>query len=500
MTVASDLALTQGSARRFSRTDVVLLVAAFAIGSFSLAFPLGSDQAIHYYVGREWLHGAIPYRDTFDYKTPGIFVVHAIVIALFGEQTWGIRFADLVCVLSLGALLHTFVERRVRGTLGFVCFVTSFVYYGYFSFWDTAQCELFATTFAVASVVAARTSASVAGVLAGLAFLMKPPGIVLALPAFVACARVSWRGAVAFGAGACAPLVTTLLYFEQHSATPALREILIGANTQYVIGARRVDTPGELFEQVVDMVSWFQPFGALLLGGAIGAVLRRRASAIARAPLVFGGLALIAIAAQLKFFGYHYALLVPAIVLGIVHVTTVTLDLAVARAIPLVLILYALAGAASRHWLSDHRAALAYVTGRLTRSELASRFAIPSLAFSERDVEDAGEWVRSQTTERDTILVRGFQPGVYVYARRRAPGRFFWTGMFIDSKRQFHRDAWLAEDARAVATLPRFVVTRVDALGPDAPARFTEMGYTPCREFGKLAVLGHGPSACGLSR
>lgn len=501
MTVSSsNLALTRATVRRRfveHRLDIALVLVAVALGVPSLWFPFGSDQAIHYYVGREWvLHGAIPYRDTFDYKTPGIFVVHALLIAVFGEQTWGIRLADLACTIVLGLLIARLVDQRRRGMTGFVCFATSVLYYGYFSFWDTAQCELSATAFAIGSVVTARRSASAAGVLAGLTFLMKPPAVLLALPAVIACVRISWRQALAFVLAASVPVVATLVYFQRHSALHALSEVLVGADTQYVIGARRVSSPGELFTALVDIVSWFQPFGALLLGGAIAAVVAKRAAAVPRAPVVLGGLALIAIVVQLKFYRYHFPLLLPALVLALAHVASIIPSLTIERATALVAILYAFAGPASRNWLADQRASLAFIAGSVTRAELAARFSAAWLAYNERDNEDAGAWLHAHTTADEPVIVRGFQPGVYVFARRHAPGRFFWTTPLVDPKRQFHRTEWLAEDDRALATRPRFIVTRDDAQGPDSPARFLSMGYVRCRDFGKLVAFARESSSC----
>jgi hypothetical protein len=501
MSAAPSGLTSRTSVRRIvvSRLDGVLVLVAFALGIPSLAFPFGSDQAIHYYVGREWiLHGAIPYRDTFDYKTPGIFVIHALLIGLFGEQTWGIRLAELACTVTLGLLLARLVPARERGMTGFVCFATAVLYYGYFSYWDTAQCELWAMTFAIGSVVASRRWASAAGVLAGLAFLMKPPAVLLALPALVACARAPWRQKIAFVVGGVAPVAATLLYFQRHGAMPALAEVLVGADSQYVIGARRVSTPGELFEQLVDIVSWFQPFAALLVGGAVAAVATKRGAGLPRMPLVIGALALTAIVVQLKFYRYHYALLVPAIVLALAHVASTIARLTIARAAAVVIVLYSFAGTASRNWLLEQRASLGFITGTLTRAEMANRFANPWLLYDERAVEDVGIWLRAHTMDNEAVMVRGFQPGVYVFAHRRAPGRFFWTTPLIDPKRQFHRAEWLAEDERALATRPRFIVAHRDAQGPDALARFTTVGYTRCREFGKLTVLTREPSACDV--
>src|SRR5580658_2324456 len=85
------------------KLDALLAGVGVLFGAASLAWPFGWDTSVHYYVGREWLlRGAIPYRDTFDHKTPGIHLVHAVAIALFGEGMWGIRIIELGSVVVLG--------------------------------------------------------------------------------------------------------------------------------------------------------------------------------------------------------------------------------------------------------------------------------------------------------------------------------------------------------------------------------------------------------------
>jgi hypothetical protein len=60
-------------------------------------------------------------------------------------------------------------------------------------------------------------------------------------------------------------------------------EVLLGADAQYVIGSRLVTTPGELFEGLVNVITWFHPFGALLVGGLVVLLAKRVAR---REPLV----------------------------------------------------------------------------------------------------------------------------------------------------------------------------------------------------------------------
>ncbi len=89
---------------RRHRLDSIGVVAAFVYGLPSLAYRYGPDQAMFHYVAREWLDGRLPYRDVFDVKPPGIFVLEAILLALFGESEVVLRAAALVAVVAVGVL------------------------------------------------------------------------------------------------------------------------------------------------------------------------------------------------------------------------------------------------------------------------------------------------------------------------------------------------------------------------------------------------------------
>ena len=73
-----------------------LLVAACLLGIAFLLLQIltygyGRDQGIYAMVGRALLHGEMPYRDAWDFKPPGIFLIYASARALFGGGQWGIR-------------------------------------------------------------------------------------------------------------------------------------------------------------------------------------------------------------------------------------------------------------------------------------------------------------------------------------------------------------------------------------------------------------------------
>lgn len=499
-----------------ARADLVLALTGVLFGIASLAFPFGHDQGVHYYVGREWaLHGALPYRDAFDYKTPGIYILYAWLVRLLGEGMWQIRLADLACVVALGFVCArvTKVERRA-GFLGLSIFLTSFAYYGFFNFWDTAQCELWCLTFSLAALaVVLRRSTSnawpvfVAGLLAGTALLMKPSAAGFVAIAFVVAAR-RWT-ARRFQAIAMLVAGTTLLpalvfaYFAARGGIASVKEIIL-ADHEYVQDTRWVHSLRDLWRISLATFVTFHPFSTFLVG-ALGERLVRARFTRSLAPL--RGLSLPAwsfvaayagVAAQLKFYRYHSVLFLgPGILFGI----TLARDLVrtwrssgtrVAPAVAvLTLLVFPLSGAAASNWFDETATVIGWVDGTLTREKFGHRFFAPTLYYDYADSEAAGRFIRERSSPDDTIAVRGFEAEIYAVARRRAVGRFFWTIPLTDPQRTFKHDEWLAEDLASLrSSPPRYVVALADPHAPaEGPAYFDPLGYRPVAAFGRLVVL-----------
>src|SRR3954470_21255697 len=60
-----------------------------------LTFSFGRDQTIYALVGDGVLHGKMPYRDLWDFKPPGIFLVYALAQGLFGRGMVAIRLLEV---------------------------------------------------------------------------------------------------------------------------------------------------------------------------------------------------------------------------------------------------------------------------------------------------------------------------------------------------------------------------------------------------------------------
>ena len=77
------------------------------------AIPLERDEGEYAYIAQRWMHGDVPYRDAFNQKLPGAFIIYAFIERVIGTTPsaihWerrSIRWARWRCSLSSAADSH----------------------------------------------------------------------------------------------------------------------------------------------------------------------------------------------------------------------------------------------------------------------------------------------------------------------------------------------------------------------------------------------------------
>jgi hypothetical protein len=510
--------------------DAVLGVLGTAMGWVSLCFPFGRDQGLYFYVAREWmLRDQVPYRDVLDHKTPGIYLVHALAVKLFGEVMWGIRVLDMIGVLCTGLVAATFAVPRGQpvpvGTRGAAIVAANLFFFGSLNFWDTSQSELWYGLLGVSSVMAARrfiadTRAQLAaGAFAGAALIMKPPAIWFVLIAIVLLVLRVFESredrvkrlllaAGRFAGGFAAVVVPILGYFGVRGAWPAMLEIVVRSNALYAQQERGVQTYADVIARIADTR---QLFGALvslmLLGLLCGLVL-----GIARGEkelrnhyllaVALGVASLVGLVMQLKFYLLHFVVILSSAVVICALLATDLGRLFPERlrskgAGPLLFVAIMLLcwsrTVGAQQWVAENELTLKYLRDEITREEFLQAFALPSIGFSAEDSEKVGNYLRDHTMPHETIAVRGFEPQIYAIAQRHYPGRFFWTTFLVSPTRGTPEMSkrWLEEDLKAInRKRPRYVVALTGiGVGPDSTSYFEPLGYRTVEVVNNLTIM-----------
>jgi hypothetical protein len=425
-----------------------------------LTFSYGRDQGIYAVVGDGVLHGKMPYKDLWDFKPPGIFLVYALAQGLFGRAMVSIRLLEvaglIASVFGFMRLSETFVERRVVGLMGGA---VAALLLAELEFWHTAQPEVFGGYLTTAALVLT-TSPTPArrkiwvwlgvGALFGLAFLFKPPlgGGAIVCAAYIATREQKRSGStqralytlLAIGAAALLPIGLCALWFVARGAWPALHWTLFEFTPGYT-------TLGWEGRQAATMLYFaleeaFFKFSALAAAGvlAMAAITPLHSREREGSFLVLGVLAmqLAGVAMQGKFFPYHYAASLQLIGflagLGLYKLwrRCISGGLGGGLAFASFVVIATDMRAATRDlpqyfreraWLRlQYALRIPPYTSREALDRECSYVADYNL-IADRDV--ALE-VRSRTSSADPIFVWGFEPAIYWLAERKPSSRFIY--------------------------------------------------------------------------
>ncbi len=425
-----------------------------------LTFSFGRDQTIYSLVGEGVLHGKMPYRDLWDFKPPGIFLVFALAQGVFGRGMVAIRVLEVIGMLAsvfgFMRLADTFFERPRAGLIGGA---VAALLQAELEFWHTAQPEVFGGYLTLAALVLATAPPHQrrrgwvwfgTGVLFGLAFLFKPP---LGGGAFVVGAYLAKReqqrtnstkgGLVAMaavGLSAALPIVLCGLWFWARGAWPALRWTLFEFTPGYTaLGWKDRQAAGMLYYALEEA---FFKFSALAAAGvvAMAAISPLHSREREGTFLVLGIIAIqiAGVAMQGKFFPYHYAASLQLIGflagLGLYKLWRRCMNggfggvLAWMSFVAIAISMRT----ASRDLPQDYseraliRLEYAFRIAPYTSREIVDRDLSWVADFSLAADRDVGIEVRSRTRSTDTIFVWGFEPSIYWFSERAPATRFIY--------------------------------------------------------------------------
>jgi hypothetical protein len=474
---------TTHDARRSSLAGWALLVGfTLLFGSISLVYPFGRDQMAYAFMGDAMLHGMTLYRDVPMMLMPLTGLLHALALVLFGRTMTAIRILDLLWTVATACVLSRLAGKVFgRPWLGVIAgLLYSFTYYS-FNFWNTAEVDGFLNLPVAISIYllvsglrltsddrpltahGSRHSSSIvhrswfifllAGLLMEIALLFKHtiglllPGAALVL-IFAAGRRraANWRAAAWFCGGCLATGLVALLIFVRSGALPAFIRLQVGSALPYSRLIAPETSPLRGF--LVDFPPFAFPVFLLGILGLIPSLARRFAGNDKRRTtddgrrstaliLVWLAATIASVAAQRKFFAYHYLpILPPLAVLSAVTIVTGCQPFArhfasVGRRVVLVAVV--LAGLAFVAGYPERLQDLVQVaSNRLSLHDLWSRSEYSPLGFSVSENVALAKYLSEETRPNDRVASFGIDPP-FTFPAWREPVLRFTTTTGADS-------------------------------------------------------------------
>lgn len=161
-----------------------------------LGVALDRDEGEYGYIGQQLLQGILPYTESYTMKLPGIYMVFAAILGIFGETHTAIHFALLLANLATAFLLFLLGRNLFNESTGIAAGVSFLVLtlspsvQGF-----SAYAENFVIFFAVGGLLLMRTAQEkesqirlfLSGILLGFAFLTKQQGVFFPMFGFFCC-------------------------------------------------------------------------------------------------------------------------------------------------------------------------------------------------------------------------------------------------------------------------------------------------------------------------
>jgi hypothetical protein len=424
-----------------------------------LLFSFGRDQGIYGVVADTMLKGGMPYRDAWDFKPPGIFIIYAFAQGLFGKSMLAIRLLEVIglvaTVFGLQRLGQVFFERPKAGL---VAGAVAALVHAELEFWHTAQPETFGGFLTVAALVVVTSEPAVrrrwlvpfgVGVLFGLCALLKPPlgGGILVCGAYVLTrdqARAAklpqlLRSGLLLGLGFAVPIALVLGWIAARGAWPAFWWTF----HDFVPGYTKLNwsdahAPGMLYYGLEEA---FFKFSALSAFGVIAAITMTPLHAREREGifLMLGIIAihLTGITMQGKFFPYHYAatLLLISFISGLGLYKLFRRCLVAGPGSILALASFVIVAISMRDGARDLPQGF-WARTQMRLSFLLRQAPFQSRADLDRELSYVADYnldadrqvaldIRSRTSSTDSIFIWGFEPSTYFLAERPLASR--WT-------------------------------------------------------------------------
>ena len=282
------------------------------VGWLSLPWPLIHDAPIMHYIAWRIGEGAVPYRDVFDMNSPGVYLLHLVVLRTLGAGDIAWRLFDFTWLGLTSLVMATLAAPwgRVAAAGGALFFAAYHLGAGA---WQAGQRDFMLCAFLLAAALGVvrwgergqRSALLLAAMALGAGVMVKPHAMVLAmaLTALVLVAPRSrgarWRSAAIFVGGLAVVPAAIVAWLAMIGALEPWREIVFG----YLM---------PLYSRLGRSASWrvyrwaLWPAIAVALTVSVGHALASRRLTVRHAVVLTGvGYGLLHYVGQGKGWEYH---------------------------------------------------------------------------------------------------------------------------------------------------------------------------------------------------
>jgi len=446
---------------------LLLLVLVGFIRVRLLDVPLERDEGEYAYAGQLLLQGIPPYELAYNMKLPGTCFIYALGMALFGQNIAGIH----LLLLLANSLTIIFVFLLGRQLFGVAAGLAAGACYGILSasavvYGTAAHATHFVVLFAVPATLVLLNAAEskrlrtffFSGLLYGLAFFMKQPGICFGL--FGACflfgraardrsifTRAFAGSILVFGLALVLPLALFCLFAVEAGFFGRFWFWTFVYSGSYAREYSLVDGLRNLGLYLSDNSEAYLGFGALAGTGLMAALLRKKFSPGLIFAVAFLGFSFLGTMAGLIFRPHYFILMLPAfaIVAGLAVPLLASLFEQKAKMIP------AIVFAGLFAWtVYLHREGFFQMT-----PFQFCQAAYPGNPFVES--LPVARYVREHSPADARLAVFGSEPQIYFYSGRHSATGYIYTYPLMEN--QTHAAAMQHEMINEIeAVKPEFMV------------------------------------------
>jgi hypothetical protein len=429
---------------------LVILLTGIVIGSVSLTYPFGRDQAFYAYAGKLLLEGKMSYLHVFDLKPPGSHLFFAFGQMLFGESMFNIRVFDIIWQ-SLTAFVIFMISFRLTGKKS-LSYISSFIYlllYFRQDYWHTLQADGMLNLPIAVAVLLLISSYDLhsflkiffAGVMFACALMFKYT-LVLFLPLALICLILSdkelksikFKNIGIFLLGVVVLCGVTAAWYSMTGALKDLIDIQFGQTSQYTKIAYETESGEFIYKNIFRLFTYsvYSPLIWFSFAGFLMLFIKKKLRYPHFLILVWVLSSLFSLIVQWKFYHYHFLVIIAGLSVGGVLFVSVILDhlkesKRKAAVIVFAIILAGFILYAAKPYGESYGTLFSFVSGKETLKEtyIKNGFTSDSVFMISKTL-NAVDFVNQNSTITDKVFVWGYDPLVYYLTGRECVSRFVY--------------------------------------------------------------------------